>query len=180
MKKLILALLCGVCLISCGGGGGDEAEIKRVTEQFIEAYNDASMYTLQGLCANSSLKAFDLEGEVNTEELVELVRASGSRSSYEILNVEQNGKKATVTVKAEYPDQDYLMAALEDRLPLMTVGAYNQSEAEMDRMVIEAIISILRSPKLKLTQGEHEIRLVYENGYWKLIPEFPPFYTLND
>lgn len=179
MKKIIMVLVCVGLLAGCGGGGGNEAEIKQVTEQFIAAYHDASMYTLQGLCANSALQAFSLDGEANAAELTELVKASGERSSFEIVNVVQNGKKAKVTVNATYPDTDYLIDALEHRLPMLTVAAYGETEAEMDRMVIDAIIYILRSPKLKIAQGQHEISLVYENGYWKLIPEFPPFYVFE-
>lgn len=169
MKKLALALLCGLCLLAAAPVYAQTDEVAAATS-VVKAYYDTAIKGDVDASLTYMSKKYRAETEellAGTEGLKELGVLLLKRTEYEIVTVKPRDQNMVATTKLTTPDMDYIfLKASEDMDPNMT-------EEEFTTLIIkEASELMAKGQNIPRTEDEITMLLIKENGQWKIDEEY--------
>lgn len=169
MKKLTLALFCGLCLLITAPACAQTNDTDQAAK-VVKAYYDTSIKgdvkaAMAYMSENYRAETEELLAE--TEGLLELGALLLKRSAYEIITVKQQDQNIVATVIVTMPDMDYIFFEASEGM-----DSEENEEAFTRLLIKQATELVVKQENIPLTENETTIVLIKENDQWKIDEEY--------
>lgn len=168
MKKLTIALICGLCLLLAACGGEDElTKARKVFDAYCAASINGDTDTLIGLTSERFRNEYAKVPPVTDADIIAMGKAYTQRSSYDVKSMEQNGDNIQIQTTVSVPDPVFVLQRVEATTSMQELSQFT-SEIEVNRFLARKMKQILDTENVPLTSVDMNVEMIKEKGEWKV------------
>lgn len=171
MKKILLILISAILVFTLASCSSKETP-KEVVEKGITAFKDLNLIQIQKYFDTEEISdENDLFGQDFDVENLEIFRLMTKNISYEIINVDNDDKVATVNAKITNFNMTIIMGEFITKALALAFGQIGNTEVdeeEMQKQMEDILIELLSEEDNEMITTEVDIKLYDVEGEWKI------------
>lgn len=171
MKKILLILISAILVFTLASCSSKETP-KEVVEKGITAFKDLNLIQIQKYFDTEEISdENDLFGQDFDVENLEIFRLMTKNISYEIINVDNDDKVATVKAKITNFNMTIIMGEFITKALALAFGQIGNTEVdeeEMQKQMEDILIELLSEEDNEMITTEVDIKLYDVEGEWKI------------
>lgn len=164
MKKLLIPVMCMLCLLLLACGGVDEMqEARKVFDQYCTASIAGDTEQLVSLTSEHFRNEYAKQPPVTDQDIITMGKAFSGKSQYTVNSMEEKTEgKMLVSTTLAVPDPVKVLQRVEETINPAELQGLN--DAQIQNLLARKMTQILNTEEITLVSVDMPVEMIKEDG----------------